>query len=178
VDVSEGWRVRFGGEGPATPYRLRSWTDDPETRFFSGRATYERTIDVPPGMLRTGRRWWLDLGEGRAVAPTPLRSGTRAWLEAPVREAAVVFVNGRRAGSVWAPPYAIDLTRELRTGPNELRLDVGNLAINHLAGTELPSYRLVHLRYGQRFDPQDMDKVRPVTAGLLGPIRLVARAER
>ena len=177
IDISDGWRVRFGAGGPSAPYRLRSWTEDPQTRFFSGRATYERQLEVPAALPGPGRRLWLDFGESRPVPPEPLRTGMRAWLEAPVREAAVVFVNGRRAGSVWAPPYAIDLTRELTTGANEVRVEVGNLAINHLAGTELPSHRLLHLRYGQRFDPQDMDKVRPVTAGLLGPIRLVVRVE-
>ena len=41
------------------------------------------------------------------------------------------------------------------------------------AGRSLPSYRLLNLRYGVRFEPQDMDKVQPVPAGLLGPIQLV-----
>ena len=42
------------------------------------------------------------------------------------------------------------------------------------AGRYLPDYRLLNLRYGTRFEPQDMDKVRPVPAGLTGPIRLLA----
>ena len=37
----------------------------------------------------------------------------------------------------------------------------------------LPSAGVL-LRYGVRFEPQDMDEVQPVPAGLLGPIRLVA----
>ena len=28
-------------------------------------------------------------------------NGMQAWLDAPVREAAVVYINGQRAGSVW-----------------------------------------------------------------------------
>lgn len=43
-----------------------------------------------------------------------------------------------------------------------------------MAGHALPDYRLLNLRYGVRFEPQDMDKVRAEPAGLLGPIRLVA----
>jgi hypothetical protein len=31
---------------------------------------------------------------------------------------------------------------------------------------------LLNLRYGERFQAQDMDKVQPIPAGLLGPIRL------
>ena len=100
----------------------------------------------------------------------------RAWLDAPVREAAVVSVNGTRAGSVWCPPYALDLTGSLRTGVNEIRIDVANLAVNAMAGRPLPSYRLLNARYGTRFEPQDMDKVQPEPAGLLGDIRLVPYA--
>ena len=52
---------------------------------------------------------------------------------------------------------------------------VGNLALNHMAGRPLPDYRLLNLRYGVRFEAQDMDKVQPVPSGLLGPIRLGLR---
>jgi hypothetical protein len=43
-----------------------------------------------------------------------------------------------------------------------------------MAGRRLPDYKLLNLRYTERFTPQDMDKIQPVTAGLLGPIRLRA----
>jgi hypothetical protein len=98
----------------------------------------------------------------------------RAWLDAPVREAAVVVVNERRIGSVWCPPYAIDVTGALRAGENHLRIDVANLAINQMAARALPDYHLLNLRYGVRFEPQDMDRVHPEPSGLLGPIRLRA----
>jgi hypothetical protein len=101
----------------------------------------------------------------------------QAWLDAPVREAAVVYVNDRRAGSVWCPPYTVDVTNFVKAGDNTLRIVVGNLAINYMAGHALPNYRLLNLRYGVRFEPQDMDKVQPVPAGLGGPIRLMAGAQ-
>jgi hypothetical protein len=96
----------------------------------------------------------------------------RALLDGPVREAAVVTVNGRHAGSVWCPPYSIDVTDYLKGGENKLRITVGNTAINYMAGHALPDYRLLNLRYGERFQPQDMDKIQPVPSGLLGRIRL------
>jgi len=43
-----------------------------------------------------------------------------------------------------------------------------------MAGHALPDYKLLNLRYGTRFDPQDMNNLQPVPAGLFGPIRLVA----
>jgi len=174
LDLSTGWRVSLGTAGaPALWSRLRSWTEDEETRYFSGVATYERTVAVPRSLVDEGVAVSLDFGEGQPVSPT---AGARmqAWLEAPVREAAVVYVNDRRAGAVWCPPYSVEVTGLLRRGENSIRILVANLAINHMAGQSLPDYRLLNLRYGVRFEPQDMDKVQSVPSGLLGPIRLVA----
>jgi hypothetical protein len=96
----------------------------------------------------------------------------RALLTGPIREAAVVTVNGRRVGSIWCPPYSIDITSFLKNGDNDLKIVVANTAVNYMAGHALPDYKLLNLRYGERFQPQDMDKVQPVTSGLLGPVHL------
>ena len=176
LDLSTGWRVSFGGGGsPVQIDRLRSWTDDEATRYFSGQATYEKEVTVPESVIRDGLRVWLDFGEGKAIPVQPLKAGMQAWLDAPVREAAVVYVNDRRAGSVWCSPYAVDVTGLLRPGANRLRIVVANLALNYMAGHRLPDYRLLNLRYGERFQAQDMDKVQPIPAGILGPVRLIAR---
>ncbi len=179
IDLSSGWQVSFGENGkPVMMDHLRSWTDDEETRYFSGVATYEKNIDVKENMLQPEIKVRLDFGEGTAIPPLNLRAGMQAWLDGPVREAAIVYVNGRRAGSVWCPPYSLDVTRLLRRGENKLRIVVGNLALNYMAGHRLPDYRLLNLRYGERFSAQDMDKVRPVPSGLLGGIRLLALKDR
>ena len=99
----------------------------------------------------------------------------QAWLDPPVREAAVVYINGERAGSIWCPPYRLNVTRFLRAGKNQFRILVANTALNYMAGHSLPDYRLLNLRYGERFQAQDMDKVQPIASGLLGPIRLNSR---
>jgi hypothetical protein len=175
IDISTGWRVTFGSTLPPSDWNtLRSWTDDEATRFYSGVAVYEKTVDVPAPMLQKGLTVRIDLGEPKAIEVGGPRARVQAWVDAPVREAAVVTVNSRRAGSVWCPPYALDVTPLLRPGPNLIRIDVANLAINYMAGHASPDYRLLNLRYGTRFEPQDMDKVQPVPAGLFGPIRLVA----
>jgi len=92
-----------------------------------------------------------------------------------VREAAVVYVNGQRAGSVWHPPYEIDVTNQLHAGENTLRIVVANLAINALAAQPLPDYRGMISKYGDRFQDQDMKNIQPLPAGILGPVRIVAR---
>ncbi len=94
----------------------------------------KRLVTVPQGML--SNKVFLKLGEGTPVTTEERRAGNgmRAMLESPVHEAAVVWVNGKRAGSVWRPPYEIDVTSLLKTGENSIRIVVANLALNELAG--------------------------------------------
>jgi hypothetical protein len=49
---------------------------------------------------------------------------------------------------------------------------VGNTALNFMAGRKLPDYKLLNLRYGERFQAQDMDKIQPLPSGLIGSVRL------
>jgi hypothetical protein len=99
----------------------------------------------------------------------------RAWLESPVREAAAVYINDRLAGTVWHPPYEVNVTGLLHPGENKIRIVVANLAINTMARGPLPDYKLLNSRYGERFQPQDLVNLQPLPSGLLGPIRLVGQ---
>ncbi len=177
ANLSTDWKVTFGeGTAPVTMRTLHSWTEDEATRYFSGTATYEKEIRVEADALANGARLMLDFGQGSPGAPQTTRragAGMHADFDPPVREAAVVYVNGKRAGSLWCPPYSIDVTGLLKAGENQLRVVVANLALNYMAGHALPTYRLLNLRYGVRFEAQDMREVRPIPAGLLGPIRLM-----
>jgi hypothetical protein len=174
IDLNTGWRVSFSDNStPVVMDHLQSWTENEATRYFSGAANYEKEVTVTAEALSSGTFAMLDLGEGKPVAEQNLRSGMQTWFDPPVREAAVVYVNDQRVGSVWCPPYTLNLSRYLRPGSNRIRIAVANLALNYMAGRRLPDYRLLNLRYGERFQAQDMDKVQPVTAGLLGPIRIV-----
>jgi hypothetical protein len=177
LDLGHGWKVSFGQDQPPEMMEtLRSWTENPATLHFSGVATYEKQIDVPGAMLEEGLRQQIDLGSVRAITvmPTGRSPGMQALLETPVREAAVVYVNDKRAGSVWCPPFTVDVAGLLKKGENRIRVEVANLALNQMAGHPLPDYRELKERYGDRFQPQDMNQVQPIPSGLLGPIRLVA----
>jgi hypothetical protein len=178
IDLSSGWSVKFGKDSePVAMARLKSWTDDETTRYFSGVAVYERDVTVPDRLPRQGVPVRLDFGEGTLVSSGAATfAGMRALLEGPVREAAVVYVNGQRAGAVWSPPYAVDVGALLRPGVNQIRIEVGNLALNYKAGRPLPNYRLLNQIFTERFTDQDMKNVKPQPAGLLGPVRLVAGA--
>jgi len=177
IDLSSGWNVRFPDLGKTvTMPTLRSWADDEDTRFYSGQAVYEKTVAIPDDLLNSGRPVYLNFGSGVPLEHSPQRgNGMRAWIDGPVREAALVYVNDQLAGSVWRPPYEINITESLRPGNIRLRIVVANVAINHLAGRPLPDYRLLNLRYTERFTPQDMKNLQPIPSGLFGPIRLLTK---
>jgi hypothetical protein len=174
LDLSRDWRVSFGQDRPPVLMQtLHAWTDDEATRHFSGVATYEKQVSVPDVMLGEGQGVQLHFGESRPPADLKMRHFF-ALIEAPVREAAVVYVNDQRAGSVWHPPYTVDVTGLLKPGENRIRIEVANLALNQMAGRPRPDYTALNARYGKRFDMQDMHLVQPIPAGLIGPIQLVA----
>ena len=176
IELNTDWRVSFGANGPKVQMNtLRSWTDDEETRYFSGVATYETEVTLANAMFEKRRKIVLDFGEGQPNQSQPSQAGMQTMFDAPLREAAIVYVNDRRAGSIWCPPYSLDITSLLKPGPNKLRIEVSNTAVNYMSGRSLPDYRLLNLRYGERFRPQEMEKVQPVPSGLLGPVRLIWR---
>jgi alpha-L-rhamnosidase len=175
IDLAHDWKVTFDKTGAKeTMPALESWTDIDEEKYYSGTATYERSVDIPENVARAGRVI-LDFGVGSPVPRTQLhQAGTRTWYDAPLRDVAQVYVNGKLAGSVWHPPYNIDVAPYLRAGANDFKIVVANTAINELAGRAGPDYRLLNLRYGERFTPQDMDHLEPQPSGILGPLRLVS----
>jgi hypothetical protein len=118
---------------------------------------------------------FLDFGTGTPTTDNrrPNASGMSALLDPPIREAAIIFVNGKRAGSLWHPPYRLDISEFVHAGENQIEVRVYNTAINLLAGQPPHDYTALRAKYGRRFDPQDMDNLKPVPSGLLGPIRLL-----
>jgi hypothetical protein len=175
IDLTHNWKVTFDKTGATeTMATLHSWAGDEAQKYYSGTATYIRTVEIPDSVAKSGSIL-LDFGEGQPVPREQLhQAGMRTWYDPPLRDAALVYVNGKLAGSVWHPPYRIDLTALLRSGTNELKIVVANTAINELAGRAAPDYRLLNLRYGEKFTPQDMDHLNPLPSGILGPLRLIS----
>jgi len=175
LDVSRGWNVTFESTGQSVYMdALRSWTDLPGMQYFSGRATYQKRFMIPVGYLWPGVRVELNLGEGTPL-PVEQNAYFQAWLDGPVREAAEVYVNGQRAGIIWHPPYELDIGPFIHAGENDLRISVGNLAVNEMAGSPLPDRTALIARFGERFQDQGNNLVKAIPSGLMGPIRLIAR---
>jgi hypothetical protein len=176
IDLNNNWTISFksadssdkAGFLTTTGQSSHSWTDDEATKFFSGTANYTREVNID-GAFRSAI---LDFGDGKPLEDLGSRNGMQTWYEPPIREAAVVYVNGQRAGSLWSPPYKMDIAKFLKSGRNQLSVVVGNTALNYMAGRKLPDYKLLNLRYGERFQPQDMDKIQPIASGLTGSVKL------
>ena len=117
IDCSESWQVRFDSQ-KVDFSKLISWTEHANNsiRYYSGEATYRKTVAVPNEYFRTGRRILLDLGV--------------------VHEFAKVLVNGTSLGVLWKPPFVCDVTDACRVGENTIEIKVTNLWPNRLIGDE------------------------------------------
>ena len=177
TDISHDWQITFASTAQSMVMPdLLSWTETAGLRNYSGLAMYRKKIELSAEDLRPGISVELDFGEANPVpVPDPLpHFNMRAYLENPVREAAQVFVNDHLAGCVWHPPFRLEIGHLLKPGKNDLRIVVGNTAINQLAGTSLPTYRLLYDRYGVEFIPQDMHGLAPLQSGLVGKVTLIS----
>jgi hypothetical protein len=124
AQISGPWTLSFPEEnGPAKAVKLEalaSWSRHPDeaVRHFSGTAVYSTEFQRPAAKAKT--RVLLDLGRVEVMAR--------------------VSLNGQDFGTLWKPPYRVDVTDALKAGTNTLTVSVVNLWVNRLIGDEaLPS---------------------------------------
>ena len=178
-DLSSGWTLTLGPNGGGQTVNLPySWTTSANTQFFSGTATFTKLVVLSAG--DASAHVLLDFGEAVPTASESLATNTlggysfAASITPPIREGATIFVNSKRAGSLWAPPYKVDLTGLIKAGDNTIRIEVYNTAINELSqGGRLADVAAVTRQYGLRFRLQDFDNLRPLPSGILSPLQLV-----
>jgi hypothetical protein len=85
-----------------------------------------------------------------------------------IRNVADVTLNGKPLGILWKPPYVCDVTGIIRSGKNELKIEIVNLWANRLVGdAKLPREKRV-TRITQKVPIQG-----PHESGLLGPVQLL-----
>lgn len=177
------WSAVFPGSkgSPALPAQKDAstvWTEDAKDKFYSGEVRYSTSFQAPAPKF--GEHFMLTFAEGKALPDTQTegKNGMCAWYDAPIREAAIVFLNGKRIGSLWHPPYQLDLTKLMRAGQNTIEIRVYNTAINELAGQPPPDYTALKAKYGDRFQMQDMENLQPVPSGIFGPVKIVREREQ
>ena len=191
ADLSSDWKVTFTSTGKSEDEaKLTDWTADPDTLHYSGEAVYSRDFTLaaaPHGAV------YLQIDGGKPLpcrgvpASRPSCCPTACLIRAsrgPVpactptltrrlHEAALVTVNGKPAGALWHPPYRLDVTSLLKPGANHIEIRVYNTALNAWSALPPHDYKPLIAKYGDRFQMQDLDQVKPVPSGILGSIRLV-----
>ena len=194
ADLSEGWNVTFTGIGKSVAeQQLADWTADASTLHYSGEVVYSRDFTLSSN---AGGAMFLEVDGGSPVPGDPAGQlpehvvpaaddlthplvtrtgpGMRAYFDPPIREAALVKINGKAAGSLWHPPYRLDITSLLKPGRNNIEIHVFNTALNAWSAQPPHDYSPLKAKYGDRFQMQDLDKVKPIPSGILGTIHIVS----
>jgi hypothetical protein len=161
--VTGSWDVSFppkwGAPDKIQLGQLESWTAnaDEGVKYFSGTATYSKTVQAAPSWFGQGARLWLDLGA--------------------VGDIAEVSVNGKTVGILWKPPYRIDVTDSLKPGANQVEIKVTNEWNNRIAGDRAatPEKRVLAQAAGRGGGFGGRGGGGLAVSGLLGPVTVVAR---
>ena len=176
-ELTGAWELAFdpkwGGPEKVTFDSLQDWTIRPETgiKYYSGIATYRKLIQLtqaPAG------KTYLDLGM--------------------VHDMARVRLNGKDLGVVWCAPWRIEVTGAIKSGDNQLEIEVVNRWANRLIGDKQPAdanVRTVECPPGflggqsiktGRYTFSTKDPYNAQSAldpsGLLGPVRLLSQGDQ
>ena len=196
ADLSTDWSVAFTGtkENETEP-TLTDWTTNPATLYYSGEAVYARDftfnatknspvflqIDggkplpgAPNSPLEHPALGPNGLPDPRITRPGP---GMHAYFDPPIHEAALVTINAQPVGALWHPPYRLNVSKFLKVGMNHIEIHVYNTALNAWSAEPPHDYKPLIAKYGDRFQMQDLDKVQPISSGLLGTVRLETEAK-
>ncbi len=120
--LDDSWTVKFpdGWGAPTSTVfdSLISWSDHPNEgiRYFSGTATYSYNLTIPSGYIQRDQSYFMDMGM--------------------IHDMAEVWLNQKRVGIVWKPPFRIDVTQFLQEGTNFLEIKITNRWVNRLIGDE------------------------------------------
>ncbi len=150
LTLEGAWNVAFdpkwGGPAAISFAALADWTKRPEegVKFYSGTATYSKSFE-----MKSGGNLTLDLGN--------------------VRDLATVTLNGQNLGTLWTPPWKVDISKAAKPGTNELKIQVTNPWNNRLVrDASLPQEERLTWLSLQTVKPKS--PLRP--AGLLGPVKI------
>jgi len=141
-------------------FLLRSWTDDADTRNFSGTGRYEIRFEIPDNYIRENISLYLDPGKVGNIAD--------------------VRINGKEGGIVWMTGQTIDITGMVHAGENSMVIYVTNTNINRVSAFKEPLQ--VPLDLQKKYGTINIESIRlprefgfePLPpSGLLGPVRII-----
>jgi len=156
VPVKGPWRLTLGEKIVPALAELQSWNDLPEGKYYSGWGIYEADFEM--ANLVDQFEWALDLGT--------------------VHETAEAVLNGTNLGAAWKGSRILHCGKALKLGTNHLRVEVGNLWIQHVQSLPKPDRKALAETFGIRWGTYG--EVKPAhipPSGLLGPVQLLPRKQ-
>ena len=116
------WQVQFdtlyGGPAAAIDFdSLISWTSSTDNRvkYYSGTAVYSKSFEW--NTLTVPKNVWLSIER--------------------IENIASIKINGKDCGTLWTPPYRVDISGALKSGNNNVEITVTNTWANRLIGDQL-----------------------------------------
>ncbi|HXN21916.1 MAG TPA: glycosyl hydrolase [Candidatus Dormibacteraeota bacterium] len=156
ANVEGPWDISFpenhGAPAKIVLDKLSSWSDNREggVRYFSGTATYTKTVQAAPDWFKAGTQLWIDLGD--------------------VKNLAEVSVNGQSLGIVWKMPFRMDVSQAMKPGGNTIEIKVTNLWVNRMIGDRQPDAAKQYTFTSPTFYKADSSLL---PSGLLGPVQIL-----
>ncbi len=152
LQITGPWRLGFDDGQTLTLSALKSWTELPERKSYSGWVSYETDFDIKG--IGNDIEWVIDLGS--------------------VRETAEVALNGVQLGIAWKGLRRVNCRDVLKPGLNHLKVDVANLWINYVESLPKRNLKPLAETYGIRWGRSEENLHPPIPpSGLLGPVALI-----
>lgn len=121
--IKTPWKVSFAADAKNSPVAktftsLTDWSahTDPRIKYYSGTAVYENKFRMEERPAEKNR-YFIELDE--------------------VYNMAEIKINGRECGTIWTPPYRVEITDALRHGDNTVEIAVVNTWANRIRGNQL-----------------------------------------
>ncbi len=156
------WTLSFTEEAPKVEKnyqldRLQTWEKlDEQTKVTMGTGIYTTKFKMSKQEDPTGK-WLIDLGD--------------------VRESARVYINSQFIGCAWSVPFILDTKGALKTGENEVRIEVTNLPANRISDLDrkgvkwrkMEEINVVDINYKKTL----YDQWEPMPSGLNSNVKLI-----
>jgi hypothetical protein len=145
------WKIYFDSSlgGPSLPLKIETLSDiskneNPAVKYYSGSMRYQNTFRV------------------NDVTKTNIGF-------AEIHDIATVYVNGIDCGTIWTPPYVLDISKAVCKGNNSIEILVTNTWHNRLLGdaAKPTSERVTYTTY-----PFDFSKNKLQPAGIIGEVKI------
>ena len=167
-DISAEWKFKVADAGVAMEIsELIPWQKLDELKYFAGTGIYKKSF---------------------VLSAEELEYKNIILSMENMKDCAKVYVNGNLAGDIIKYPYVIDITEFLKTGVNDITIEVTNVLINRMIDPEIKTdyyegtvidewpyftKTLNACRWKRLSNWREVDMIKePVDAGIWGTVEL------